>query len=79
MKGIVKPSTIDCHRCLDIAESFNAFPDCKECHYEQEVEIITFTDSFWGSHATVVNKDGEIKSIPTELLKVDLGDIASND
>jgi hypothetical protein len=72
---ILKPSQLKCQRCSDIAQSFDEIPNCEQCPYEEEVKVLAFTESFWGSHATVINKKGEIKSVSTEQIKVDLGDI----
>ena len=66
---ILKPSTVKCQRCSNIAQSFDEIPNCKECPYEEKVKILDFTESLWGAHAIVMNSKGEIKTVSTDQIK----------
>lgn len=74
MKGKTLPTQSQCRNCIDIADTWgHTVPNCEECPYEKEVEILSYHYGFLaGSTATVMNKKGEIENIPTSRLKVEM-------
>ena len=66
----VKPSATDCQSCMNTAESYNATPDCTNCHKEQTVEILQFVSSFFGAYAICKNNNNEFVKVNMHQLEL---------
>lgn len=59
----VKPPASACCSCIDIAESYNHTPDCKNCSYNTtRYEIVQIGSNFWGGYAIIQN-EGKLEKI----------------
>lgn len=70
MRGTIQPTLYDCKICIDFAESCGVFPDCKKCHKKKEVEVLTFTSSFWGDKAICKSEDNKVFSISISDIEI---------
>ena len=58
----IKPTLSVCSACVDTAMSFDVVPNCKECGYEKEYELLETHCSFWNSYAVIV-KNGKLEKV----------------
>ena len=59
----VKPHSSTCRTCMDIADSFDAIPDCKKCsHQTKRYDLIQIGSNFWGSYA-IVQSEGKLQKV----------------
>lgn len=59
----IKPTADDCRSCMDIAETFDAIPDCNTCsHNTKRYELIEIVSNFWESFA-IVQAGGKLSKV----------------
>ena len=57
----VRPDRSICSQCLDISDSVDIIPDCKEC--ADTYELLQIGTGFWSEDYAMVQKDGKITKV----------------
>lgn len=59
----IKPLSSTCRDCMDIADSFDAIPDCKKCsHQTKRYDLIQIGSNFWGGYA-IIQSEGKLQKV----------------
>jgi len=64
-----KPTQSECKTCMSMAESCGTLTPCNECPREENVEILQFVTSFWGTQAICKDINNQFIKVDTHNLK----------